>query len=320
MKKYPDIGIDPGVTPWKDDSVWKRDKVFSDLARWQHTQLASAESEKAKASWQALAQWHRSHPTSDTLVVGQHARINDELELRTPLLSWDEMWKVLKTHVSDAPAPAASAIVALVPERASTSAAPAVGARRFDRKAIGESTSAAVVNVVTHSGYTETDRRVAQLNDHEMGRVYLLDNLPKKGTLFFIKLAHREGEFAVGLGRRTFLEQPVDDLVDDTAQYEIEWFERKTKGKDNWGKQPGFRRAIVGYDPQRRPLFQVSTETWESFLPVAVKTTPGSQGSNEPSLSQDCMSALRAWHQLQPVYQPPPQKEGAIEKKKRKSF
>ena len=230
------------------------------------------------------------------------------------------MWKVLKTHVSDAPAPAASALVAVAPQRASTDAAPTLGARRFDRQAIGASTSAAVVNIVTHSGYTETDRRVAQLNDHEMGRVYLLDNLPKTGALFFIKLAHREGEFAVGLGRRTFLEQPVDELVDDTAQYEIEWFERKTKSKDDWGKQRGFRRAVAGYDAQRRPIFQVSTETWESFLPVAVKTTPASLGSDEPSLSQDGMSALRAWHQLQPLYQPPPQEERAIEKKKRKSI
>ena len=29
---------------------------------------------------------------------------------------------------------------------------------------MGESTSAAVVNIVTHSGYTETDRRVAHHN------------------------------------------------------------------------------------------------------------------------------------------------------------
>ena len=99
-------------------------------------------------------------------------------------------------------------------------------------------------------------------------------------------------------------EDQINSLHTAPAQYEIEWFERKTKNKDDWGKQPGFRRAVAGYDAQRRPVFQVSTETWENFLPVAVKTTPASLGSDEPSLSQDCMSALRAWHQLQPLYQP----------------
>ena len=61
-----------------------------------------------------------------------------------------------------------------------------------------------MVNIVTHPGYTEKDRRVALLNDYETGSAYVQDNLSKKNTLFFIKLEHLEGELAIGLGRRAF--------------------------------------------------------------------------------------------------------------------
>ena len=85
----------------------------------------------------------------------------------------------------------------------------------------------------------------------------------------------------------------VDD--DDTHSYAVEWFERKNKRQDSWGKQPGFRLAIVDYDARRRPVLQTSTEKLSDFLPVAVKCTPATAGSDEPSLAQDCMSALRAY-------------------------
>jgi len=37
MHKYPTIALNPGVEPWKDESAWKRDKVFADLAKWTFT-------------------------------------------------------------------------------------------------------------------------------------------------------------------------------------------------------------------------------------------------------------------------------------------
>ena len=53
------------------------------------------------------------------------------------------------------------------------------GKRRIDRQALGASTSAAEVNVVTHPGYTEKvkDRHIAFLNDHEKGSGYVQENL-----------------------------------------------------------------------------------------------------------------------------------------------
>ena len=120
----------------------------------------------------------------DTVVVGQPAAVRHNLELHTPLLSWGEMWRMLKTHVTAAPAPAASS------SQASSSS------RRIDRQALGASTSAAEVNVVTHPGYTAKDRRIALLKDHEAGQAYLCDHLSKQGALFLIGLEHTEGELA----------------------------------------------------------------------------------------------------------------------------
>ena len=109
MHKYPDIGVDQGVTPWAEDSVWKRDKVFAD--RCTLGVLYSALLQRFSHSSEPVGCPLKVAPIpsdlSDTLVVGQHAVIGDgleEVELRTPLLSWSEMWnKVLKTHVITAP-------------------------------------------------------------------------------------------------------------------------------------------------------------------------------------------------------------------------
>ena len=286
MKKYPDIGIDPGVTPWAEDSAWKRDKVFTDLARWEYSQLKSAEAETARNRWEALGSWHRSHQTSDTVAVGQPAAIGQGLELRTPLLSWGEMWKVFKTHVNAAPTPAPSAAAS------SSSQGAASLSRRVDREALSASTSAAEVNVVIHPGYTDKDARVAQLQGHEEGIAYLRDHLSEHKALFLIRLEHKEGELAVGLGRRTFIAEYDDDQA---QKYDIEWFERKNKKKPNWGMQPGFRLTISDYDRHRRPIPNTSIEKLSDFLPIAVQLTPASAGTDEPSLSQDCLSALRAF-------------------------
>ena len=275
MHKYPDISVDPGVTPWQEDESWKRGKVFEDLARWQYTSLSSADADVARAKWVALGSWHDSHQTSDTVVVGQPVSIDGD-QLPTPLLSWAEMWRVLKTHVpalAPAPAPAASS-----------------SNSRLNRQQIGDSNSAVEVNVVLNPHYTEKDQRVALLKDRKMGAAYVKDNLEKEGALFLIELEHCEGELPVGLGRRTF-DATLDDPVN--KKYAVEWFERKNKKVVSWGKQPGFRVAIASYD-KRQPIVMSSVEPLDKFLPIVVKTTPSTEGSEEPALSQACTVAVRS--------------------------
>ena len=277
MHKYPNINVDPGVTEWLEDEKWKRGKVFADLARWEYSSLSSADADVARNKWAALGSWHDSHQTSDTIVVGQPTLIDGD-QLPTPLLTWTEMWRVLKMHVVAAPTPAPTAASSSRPSR-------------LDRQQLGASTSAAQVNVVTHSNYTEKDRRIALLKDNEMGAAYIKDNLNEQGALFLIQLVHHEGEFPAGLGRRTF-DAKLDDPVN--GKYAIEWFERKNKKVASWGKQPGFRTAIGSYTAKKQPIVMSSLESLDQFLPIVVKTTPATDGSQEPALSQACISALRS--------------------------
>jgi len=277
MKSYPNIQNDPGVTDWKEDSEWEREKVFGDLLRWQYSELNDSNAAVARSRWDSLKCWHRSHPTADTVTVGEPATIGTD-ELRSPLLPWADMWTLLKTFVAPAPAPA----TALVP-----APAPAAGKKRVDRQRLGASTSAAHVNVVTHPGYSEADQRVALLQG-ESGQQYISQNLTVRGALFLIRLEHAEGELAVGLGRRTF-----DATVDqEGVVYGIQWFERKNKKNDDWGVRPSFCLSVAS----RRPkiAYQTSTEKFSDFLPIAVKTNGT---SDEPALTSDCLTALRAYLQ-----------------------
>ena len=204
--------------------------------------------------------------------------IQPGLELPTPLLQWEEMWKVLKQHVGVA-TPAVPVV--------QTAPAPAAG-RRHDRQALGASTSAAAVNLVTHPGYTEIDRRLALAG--EKGCSYVADHIDCRKSYFLIELEHLEGEFSVGLGRRTF-DAELDDAAD--GLYEIEWFERKNKRTSSWGFQPGFKLTVESYTSQRKPISQTSIESIGKFLPIVVSVAPSSK-PNEPTLTKDTLNLLRS--------------------------
>ena len=365
MKSYPDIRINPGVTDWKEDSEWERERVFADLRRWQYHGLNASDAAAAKSSWVSLHRWHKSHPTADTVTIGEAVVVGDH-ELRSPLLPWSDMWKALKTYTvpttttmvrigaagaagAQAEGPAAASarggkrridrcahrtcVVACratrpsrtraqrpsrphAPHTACVRRARLANARHtphparavpvsaahmrtvtaahcrmhVHRQVLGASTSAAESNVVTHPGYSDVDRRIASIG--EGGAQYLADNIDERRALFLIRLEHFEGELPVGLGRRSF----DKDIDQDGIQYAIEWFERKNKRTDGWGVRPSFRLVIAGYERNRRPIYSTTTEKMSDFLPITVKNT----GSGaEPTLSSDCLSALRTYLKLQ---------------------
>ena len=207
--------------------------------------------------------------------------IADGLKLRSPLLSWEETWKVLKQHVAD-PSPAATS---------TTSHQPAINnkSRRVDREGISKSTRAAVLNAVTDADYTESDRHMAMLMD---GESYINEKINSKDACFFFSLEHAEGEFAVGLGRRTF-----DSKVDNPSAglYEIKWYVRKNR-KADWGQQPSFKWSIGDWSNARKPYPKVSVEPLTAFLPVVVELTLKST-REEPTITKACMAALRAFVQ-----------------------
>ena len=188
------------------------------------------------------------------------------------------MWNVLKQFATEPESACTETDVAAVPCRS----------RRADRESISKSLSAAVLNAVTDGDYTDADRHIAMLKD---GNGYVEANLDTHGMCFFIRLSHHEGEFAVGLGRRTFdaaLDNPSEKL------YEIEWYERKSKNRQSWGQQPAFKLSIGGYSKKRKPYPLTSIEQLTSFVPVAVELTPKSS-DNAPVLTKACTAALRSF-------------------------
>eukprot|EP00962_Isochrysis_galbana_P061147 scaffold36278_cov134-Isochrysis_galbana.AAC.1 len=68
------------------------------------------------------------------------------------------------------------------------------------------------LNVVLHQGYTQSDHELQVLA--EQGRDYLAKTFDQPGALFWIKLNHNDGEYMLGLGRRT--SQPSDNPRPDT--------------------------------------------------------------------------------------------------------
>ena len=124
----------------------------------------------------------------------------------------------------------------------------------------------------------------------EKGHSYVADHISSRGSFFLIELEHKEGEFAVGLGRRTF-DADVDN--EDKGLYEIEWFERKNKRVDLWGFQPGFKLTVGSYTRERKPISITSVEPRSKFLPIVVSIAPSSK-EDEPALTRDTLNLLRS--------------------------
>eukprot|EP00965_Chrysotila_dentata_P068926 2277738-Pleurochrysis_carterae.AAC.1 len=65
---------------------------------------------------------------------------------------------------------------------------------------------ASELNIVTYPGYTDADARRASVA--EGAATYLEKNFDEKDALFLVEITDAEGEFALGLVRRTFDETP----------------------------------------------------------------------------------------------------------------
>ena len=93
---------------------------------------------------------------------------------------------------------------------------------------------------------------------------HLEENLDVKGQLFLIRLGHYEGEFAVGLGRRTFGESAEQAAA---KVFEIEWFERKGKKRTQWGQRPAFKLTVASYDKQKTQAHTYEKPRGPGLLP-----------------------------------------------------
>ena len=314
MHSYPDIADDPGLEKWHTPDTWSADRVFADMQKWSFPEASAASS--PQVAWDGLKQWHNIHPLSSTVTLGQPLKPSSEVAIPTcPTLSWSDMWKIIAPGGQGSSQGGNSSSHAANPERAFLNPL----SKRPDREHLSQSRNVTELNRVRDSHNTRTRIQQALLSENSEWESYLEENLNKPKALFMLRLEHREGELALGLGRRTF-----NSKVDiEGKQYEMEWylhphpnpepeppninptqtlattraptrarFERKNKKKVDWGKRPGFQLAKVGYRANRQSIYWTTTENSTHFLPVKI-VTYSKFGSNEPILSEGCLAAIR---------------------------
>lgn len=294
VRSYPKIDDFPGMEEWLDLDTWKAELVFDHLQKWYFHQ----NSEQALKSWNELHSWHTSHQSSnDDIMLGEPMRLASSSFSTTPL-SWSEMWEIIFKDVQEDQESQKGACNGGKVKGDSNSLKQQAHkehfldptSKRVDRESLSKSTNAVELNRVTNPNYTTKQQRVEIAMDESNGAAYLSKHIDSKGALFFIKLKHFEGEFAVGLGRRTFNEE-VDCLDDE--QVEVEWFERKSK-KQDWGMKPAFQLSVAAYEKGRRKIYAKSVESLVDFIPIVVAVTKATLGTDNPVLSQNTMDALRS--------------------------
>lgn len=296
VKSYPDIKDDPGVEDWLEPSEWKMERVFNDIRRWNF--YTDEEDDRHHKAWDVLRDWHHAHPLANDVLLGSSICVGGScVDCPTSPMSWKDMWDAILrgTMNVEARQDVEPVLAKTVENESETFLHPC--SKRVDREKLSSSANVVELNRVTSSHYTKKQQRIALLSEKGLGRSYVAKSIDTPGALFFIKLGHYEGEFKVGLARRTF-DPEKDDVKGGNGVCAVEWFERKNKKEASWGRKPRFRLSILEYDARRKPIYSTSVESVSDFLPIEVKVTKGSapsSASNEPSLSQDCMDTLRSY-------------------------
>lgn len=289
IRSYPDVKDFPGLEDWIDMDMWKGERVFEHLQKWKFHRDAAA----AKASWDSLHGWHMCHQDPNVDVdLGEPMRFGTATLSTTPM-PWSKMWEII-LDTADAQTQSDVNIACgnrMVAERPRPFLHPR-SKERLDREALSKSTNVVEKNIITNPNYTDKQQRAAIAKDPGNGVSYLHDNLDVPGALFLIKLNHKEGEFPVGLGRRTF--DPEMDCLSE-SKYHIHWFERKNKKRFSWGDTPCFVLAKSGYDKKtRKAIYYVtSVESFKDFIPLAIQVTKASL-VDEPRLTLDTVDAIRS--------------------------
>lgn len=279
MKSYPDVNANPGWEDWiqaensdegaSEGKGWSCGKVFKDLKSYVFTGMNNADSKSAHDELDALHRWHLAHPTPDSLFFTDSIRLDTGQVIPAgPVLSWQEMWVKLKRLASHCAFDNGENIRQSEAQDGLSAAMAIRDLRHPDRQAIAMASSAAVANVVTHAGYTGPERMAALAGNKETGALYIQETIDSVGALFLIELMNFEGEFRVGLGRRTFNSE-LDDL--SNGKYHIEWFERVSKRTFAWGESPTFKLTDMGTNSRRQTLGpQTSVEDIKDFIQLKV--------------------------------------------------
>ena len=292
----PDFSKSPGFEAWLEDEDWSRERVFSDISKWQY----DTESIKYKAVWSALGHWHSVNRLARAIEPGATTITLGDEELPLTNYEWEEMWSIIRSIGPETGSPStAVSNAALQPSHR----AAARKSSRPDRGEIHNSNSLHKLNSVLHPGYTDADRKRDRLIDQEEWLAHVNRNWSTVDQLWLFELEHFEGEYRIGLGRRLFGDHEADEA------WEVEWFQRLSTAH-SWGLSPGFKLAIQSWNSKRQPIAYHSTEPTSLLVPVVCELTPKCT-IDLPRLSQACMQAVREWAHENDRWRAQPQPKAA---------
>jgi hypothetical protein len=300
-KCVPDFSNNPGFEAWLDDEDWSRERVFSDLSKWDFDRHGN----KYKKIWNALGHWHSVNRLARAIEPGVTAISLGDEEVTLTNYKWEEMWSIIHSIGPDCEAPSTrhTATTAIANAEPLQNRHNAAKSSRPDRGAINNSKSLHTLNAVLHPGYTKADSKRDRLLDNEEWHAHIRRNWSTAGQLWLFQLSHFEGEYKIGLGQRLFGEDEPEDA------WEIEWYERVNKCH-LWGISPGFKLAIKGFNNKRQPERYHSTEPTDQLVPIVCELTPKCT-PDYPRLSQACMQAVHEWARANDMWREQPKPKAA---------
>eukprot|EP00965_Chrysotila_dentata_P179341 5922055-Pleurochrysis_carterae.AAC.3 len=288
MHHYPNVEDDPGPEAWLPKEKWSFDRVFHDVMRWVYDDPEKGH--ECRKEWEALRRWHHAYSEASSVEHGVVHRIGEKLLYGgAPVMSWHDMWALLDSHVPDGSDDQHDPRGAAPP--AAASGAPE---ERLRGNALREHLSGSMrrseLNVVLHPGFTAVDARRAALE--EQSATYIEDNFEKQGALFLLHLGEAEGEFSLGLARRTF-----DETKEEKTNGEVRvWWYQRVSSNSAWGSQPAFKPCMKSERGTRHGVPYVEAVPRDAFLNFPVQLTKNSAAAEDlprPVLTKNCMLLLR---------------------------
>eukprot|EP00965_Chrysotila_dentata_P252199 6210544-Pleurochrysis_carterae.AAC.7 len=126
------------------------------------------------------------------------------------------------------------------------------------RKFLSRSMRSSELNIISLAGYANADARRAALA--EVVETYVKGyKFEEKDAPFFFDIGDNEGEFALGLTRRTF-DEPPEQLA--AGEVKVHLYQRISRNH-SWGKQPSFKPCMM-----RKGRSRVATTYTEAVTKV----------------------------------------------------
>ena len=278
---------------WQEDEAWSRELVEKGVRRTCTTNKFTV---KQCDDWQAMFDFHSQHKDSDcvpTMPCSWRTTSGEELEIDGGPLQWGEMWRALRRF------PRAHH---RTPADGSKDDARAKDETEVESDVQPREVPLALWNSVTGIERPKNERRKAVKLVTERARVdsmhLSLDLKEMKQMvkadkrLFFIKLAHFEGDFKVGICHI--------DSIEENGEVAVSWYVwvkgSAKKTRVGWGPNPRFQPYK---QPGSRKVCK-TVEDFDVFLPVPVQPTKSSKLPTEGSianstirLTKQCVDQLR---------------------------